>query len=56
MLNYKGGYGTFHWAVAGNGVYTQPLFLFYDGSGNQVSTVGTGSSYNDAFLLLDKAF
>jgi hypothetical protein len=41
---------------SGNGLYTPATFYSYDGSGNEVAAVGTGTNYSRRFLLLDKAF
>jgi hypothetical protein len=41
---------------SGNGVYTPATLYSYDGSGNEVAAVGTGTIIQDVFLLLDKAF
>lgn len=57
IADYKGGYGTFSpLGGSGNGVYTPATFYSYDGSGNQVSTVGTGSIYARRFSPVGQGF
>ena len=57
IADYKGGYGTFSpLGGSGNGVYTPATFYSYDGSGNEVSTVGTGTIYNRRFSPVGQGF
>ena len=57
IADYKGGYGTYSpLGGSGNGVYTPATFYSYDGSGNEVNTVGTGSAYSRRFSPIGQGF
>lgn len=57
IADYKGGYGTYSpLGGSGNGVYTPATFYSYDGSGNEVNTVGVGSSYSRRFSPIGQGF
>jgi hypothetical protein len=57
IADYKGGYGTFSpLGGSGNGVYTPATFYSYDGSGNEVAAVGTGTNYSRRFSPVGQGF
>jgi hypothetical protein len=57
IADYKGGYGTFSpLGGSGNGVYTPATFYSYDGSGNEVAAVGTGTNYARRFSPVGQGF
>lgn len=57
IADYKGGYGAYSpLGGSGNGVYTPATFYSYDGSGNQVTTTGTGGTYERRFSPIGQGF
>lgn len=55
--DYKGGYGAYSpLGGSGNGVYTPATFYSYDGSGNEVTSTGTGGTYGRRFSPIGQGF
>jgi hypothetical protein len=50
---YQGGYGTY---ASGTNTYTPPTFYAYDGSGTQLSAVGTGTNFPRKFSPVGQGF
>lgn len=54
---YKGGYGAYSpLGGSGNGVYTPATFYSYDGSGNEVTSTGTGGTFGRRFSPVGQGF
>ena len=57
LADYKGGYGAYSpLGGSGNGVYTPATFYSYDGSGNEVTSTGTGGAYGRRFSPVGQGF
>ncbi|RZJ30784.1 MAG: secretion protein, partial [Flavobacterium sp.] len=50
---YQGGYGTY---AAGSNLYSAPVFYGYNGSGTQLSVVGSGTAYPREFSPIGQGF